>query len=509
MAHESFENPDTAAVLNKYFIPVKVDREEYPDVDKRYQFYLQSTGVSGGWPLSCFLMPDGNPFYGGTYYPNKPGNGLPAFSEILETIGKMYQSDREQIRQTVRNFLNFKNDFHEVKFDMEHFESTPVSAFDNEFYRIMDMENGGFGAGARFPQIPTLLYLLGRFEKERIAGFLKKTADMLCSSGIYDHIRGGFFRYTVDKEWHTPHFEKMLYDNALNTVFLTRMFDLTDNKLYLYTARKTLDFMLEEFNTEMGFISSMDADSIDPKGKLSEGFYYKIFNRDTVLLSEEDKKELFKHLFPYDGVAAFAEASYESRLAAEPYLEKIKEGSSYKEKPAKDNKVILSQNALFCKALLEYGETAADDYYIEQAKMLIGKLEHFLVEGDELHRINYGGDIFQYATLEDYAYMADLYMSFFNLLGEKGFFVKAKALIEKAFAEFSNGGMLHLDRAGKTLETFDDSMPSPVAVIARLLAEHGEPMGLTLSTEMENYLADRAVKYPTAHASVLASFISG
>jgi len=506
MEKESFEDPEIAEVINRYFIPVKVDREEYPDVDKRYQFYLQSTGVNGGWPLNCFLLPDGTPFYGGTYYPKEPGHGLPAFKEILEKIGELYRTDRAHVRQTAKNYISFLDEFKEVKFDLEHFESTPVSAFDNEFYRIMDMENGGFGAGARFPQIPSLLYLMKRFEKERISAFLTKTADILCSGGICDHIHGGFFRYTVDKEWRTPHFEKMLYDNALNAIFLARMFDKTENMLYLHTARKAIDFILEEFNTEFGLISSMDADSPDSKGKMAEGFYYKIFNRDMVLLSEEDKKKLFEHVFPYEGVAAFAKADYESRILVQPLIDKLKEGSVYKTKPAKDNKVILSQNALFCKALLEYSETAGDEYYFEQAKMLLGKLEHFLIDGTHLNRINYNGDIFNYATLEDYAFTADMYIKFFDITSEKSFLVKAKTLLEQALEEFTTNGLLHLDRAGKVLETFDDSMPSAVGLTAELIIHNKERLGLEITSETENFLADRAVKYPTAHSTVLSAF---
>lgn len=509
MEKESFEDEATAAVINKYFIPVKVDKEEYPDIDKRYQFYLQSTGVNGGWPLNCFLLPDGTPFYGGTYYPKEPGNGLPAFKEVLEKVGEIYKTDRAHVRETAKNYLAFLDEFNEAKFSLETFGSTPVTVFDNEFYRIMDMENGGFGAGARFPQIPSLLFLLKRFEKERTAEFLKKTADKLCISGIADHIYGGFFRYTVDKEWHTPHFEKMLYDNALNTIFLIRMFEKTDNRLYLYTAGKALDFILDEFNTEFGLMSSMDADSLDTKGKMDEGFYYKIVNRDIALFSEDEKKKLFEHLFPYQGVAAFAKADYEGVIKTEPLLEKLREGAAYKEKPAKDNKVILSWNALFGLALLEYSEVAGEEYYFEQAKMLLGKLEHFLIDGTHLNRINYGGDIFNYSTLEDYAFTASLYMKLFDITAERAFLAKAESLVEQAMQDFIFDGRLHLDKAGKVTDTFDDSIPSAIGVLVSLIKSHADKIDVRLLTEIDNFLADRMLKYPTAHATLLNAYIEG
>ncbi|MGE4498562.1 MAG: hypothetical protein AB7E48_11880, partial [Deferribacterales bacterium] len=218
------------------------------------------------------------------------------------------------------------------------------------------------------------------------------------------------------------------------------------------------------------------------------------------------KKKMFEHIFPYEGVAAFAKADYESRIAVQPYIDKLKAGASYKEKPAKDNKVILSQNALFCKALLEYSETAGEEYYFEQAKMLLGKLEHFLIDGTHLNRINYSGDIFNYATLEDYAFTADMYLKFFDITSEKGFLVKTKALLEQALDEFTHEGLLHLDRAGKVLETFDDSMPSAAGLIAELVLHNKEKLGLSLPAGTENFLADRAVKYPTAHSTVLGAF---
>jgi uncharacterized protein YyaL (SSP411 family) len=507
MEKESFEDVETAEVINKYFVPVKVDKEEYPDVDKRYQFYLQSTGVNGGWPLNCFLMPDGSPFYGGTYYPKQPGNGLPSFKEVLEKVGELYKTNRAHVRETAKNYASFLDEFNEVKFGLETFEETPVSTFDNEFYRIMDMENGGFGAGARFPQIPSLFFLLKRFDRPRTADFLKKTADKLCISGIADHIYGGFFRYTIDKEWHTPHFEKMLYDNALNSLFLTRMYEKTDNMLYLYTARKALDFILDEFNTEFGLISSMDADSLDAKGKLSEGFYYKIVNRDIALFSEDEKKKLFEHLFPFQGVAAFDKPNYEGILKTEKLIEKLRFGAAYKEKPAKDSKVILSWNALFCKALLEYSEVASDEYYFEQAKMLLGKLEHFLIDGTHLRRINYNGAIFDYATLEDYAYTADMYLKFFDITAERAFLSKASLLVEQAIQDFMINGRLHLDRAGKVMDTFDDSLPSAVGVLVAIIKEYGEQLNVTIPMEMENFLTDRIIKYPTAHSTMLSAYI--
>ncbi|WP_022850142.1 thioredoxin domain-containing protein [Limisalsivibrio acetivorans] len=503
MEAESFVNDKTAKILNEKFIPIKVDREEFPDIDKRYQFYLQTINQQGGWPLSIFLLPDGTPFYGGTYFPGESKYSLPAFSEVLEKIYEMYMNDREHVKETADNYRNFLMDFKQTKFSLDELDETPLSAFDNEFFRIMDMEKGGFGAGARFPQVPSLLYLLERYDNERIASFLKKTADMMCCRGIFDHINGGFFRYTIDKEWHTPHFEKMLYDQALNSIFLIRMFMATDNPLYLHVARKTIDFTLDNFNTDFGLLSSMDADSPDENGKMSEGNYYKILQKDLKALDEGERENFMAHVYPQHGVAQFASADYETYLKIEPLFEKIAESMDERMPPAKDNKVILAWNALFCRAVLELFEASGEEFYLERAKALLGKIEYFHVDGTSLFRVNYEGETHRHVTLEDYACLANLHTAFFEITNEKDFLVRASAIMERAVNDFTDGGLLYLDREHRTLETFDDSMPAPSGMIVADLAVYGGYMGVEISPDQLNFTADRIMKYPTAHATAL------
>lgn len=496
MAHESFENELSAKVLNDNFIPIKVDREEFPAVDKMYQFYLHATGKRGGWPLSIFALPDGRPFFGGTYFPTEARHGLPAFKDIVTQLGKLYRETPAEAKKYADNYDKFQSKFITVEGSYEALSGMDTDSVLDVFKKLFDREFGGVGTDAKFPNIPVLSSLFSFFEDDEVAGLLKQTADRLCTSGIFDHVNGGFYRYTVDRQWHVPHFEKMLYDNALNALFLLSMFERTDNLLYLKIAEKTLDFILAEFSTPFGLIAAMDADSLNEDNMNSEGFYY--------MVSPEHIKPIEQYAELYEGVINVKTTDYKEYLTLEPHFEKLRKANE-RQKPAKDSKVILPLNMMFCSALLKMFEMSGKEYYMEQATALLGKLKHFLVNDRQVSRINYGGDIFEYATLEDYVFTIQTHLDFFEITSEKTFLKEAAVLTESALGLFYDGNVIFLDPEQKVVDTFDDSTPNPAGVLVRIMEEYAEAMGIPKEAGMLDFAADRFMKYTAGHPTLLTA----
>lgn len=497
MAHESFENEVTAELINKYFVPIKIDREEFPDADKHYQFYLHATGKRGGWPLSVFCLPDGRPYFGGTYFPPKPSHGLPAFAEIVVQLGQLYQNNPTEAAKYSDNYGKFFDKFIAVENKLENLESFDFHTASEFFSKTFDMEYGGLGKDAKFPNTPVLNAVFDYYDTDiYIRDFLKLTADKLCTSGIYDHVNGGFYRYAVDRKWTVPHFEKMLYDNAQNTYFLLMMFEKTENPLYLKIAEKTIDFMLHEFNTDFGFISAMDADSLSDDNKLVEGYYYLLCNADIEPI--KDKVEL------NEGVLTVLNTDYENYVRLEQHLHKLKE-ANIRDKPLKDAKIILSQNMLFCKTLLKMFEVSGNDFYMEQASALLGKLRHFQIDRQSIFRINYAGEIMTHTTLEDYAFTIDTFLMFFDITKEKHFLNEAAGFANRALNIFCENGLIYLDTARTVVETFDDSIPNSISLFTDILINKGNILGIPVEKSILDFAADRLIKYAGGHPTLFKS----
>ncbi|PLX69852.1 MAG: hypothetical protein C0603_02655 [Denitrovibrio sp.] len=496
MAHETFEDEKAAEILNKYFIPIKIDREEFPAIDKMYQFYLHATGKKGGWPLSVFALPDGRPFFGGTYFPPEQKHGLPAFKEIVTQLGELFIKTPAEAKKYADNYDKFHDKF--IAFDNEYEALAEIKTTDilDIFKKMFDIEHGGVGQDAKFPNIPVMSALLNYFDDDDVAIFLKMTADKLCTTGIYDHINGGFYRYAVDRAWTVPHFEKMLYDNALNASFLLNMFELTDNILYLKVAEKTIDFILSEFNSDFGLITAMDADSLDDTGKSVEGFYY--------LVTQKHIEPVAEFVELHEGVINLKATTHEQYVSLEKHFEKLKV-SNERVKPRKDEKVILSLNMLFCSTLLKMFEMSGKEFYMEQATALFGKLKHFLMIDDDLFRINYQGEIFGNTTLEDYAYTIKTLIDFFEVTKEKTFLGEAARFTEKAIELFYCDGIFYLDPNKKVVDTFDDSTPNPSGLIIDILENYSDLMGIAKDSQSLDFAADRLIKYAGGHPTLFAS----
>jgi len=281
MEDESFEDRETAEVLNENFVPIKVDREERPDVDSIYQKVCQMTTGQGGWPLSVFLTPDGRPFFVGTYYPDEPRRGMPSFVEVIESVAEAWGEKREELEDRADDWTRH----------VESADSSDSTAADDEpaddlvvtaagaVVDEADRTNGGFGGGQKFPhplRVDVLLRAYERTDRNVFRDVAVETMDAWIRGGLHDHVGGGFHRYCVDSDWTVPHFEKMLYDNAEISRALLDGYRVTCDDRYADTARRTFDFLEREMrSSEGGFYSTLDAQSVDEEtGEREEGVFY-------------------------------------------------------------------------------------------------------------------------------------------------------------------------------------------------------------------------------------------
>ncbi|MFE9252384.1 thioredoxin domain-containing protein [Streptomyces sp. NPDC007088] len=279
MAHESFEDEATAAVMNAGFVNIKVDREERPDVDAVYMEAVQAATGHGGWPMTVFLTPDAEPFYFGTYFPPEPRHGSPGFRQVLDGVGSAWAERRAEVDDVAARITA---DLAERRLNVPEDSALPgedvLGAALLGLTRDYDSTHGGFGDAPKFPPSMTLEFLLRHHARTGSEGALQMavdTAEHMARGGIYDQLGGGFARYSVDREWVVPHFEKMLYDNALLTRAYTHLWRTTGSALARRVALETADFMVRELRTpEGGFASALDADSDDGSGRHVEGAYY-------------------------------------------------------------------------------------------------------------------------------------------------------------------------------------------------------------------------------------------
>ncbi|KRV46992.1 hypothetical protein AQ490_09530 [Wenjunlia vitaminophila] len=364
MAHESFEDETIAAYLNEHFVSVKVDREERPDVDAVYMEAVQAATGQGGWPMTVFLMPGGEPFYFGTYFPPAPRSGLPSFRHVIEGVATAWQYRRDEIAEMAEQVVSTL-----AGRALAYDQGTPVPGPDDlhtallTLTREFDGTHGGFGTEPKFPPSMVLEFLLRHHARTGAPAALEmveRTCAAMARGGIYDQLGGGFARYSVDAEWRVPHFEKMLYDNALLLRVYTHLWRATGSGLARRVALETADFMVRELRTDHGgFASALDADSPDAKGHPSEGAYY-VWTR----------KQLAEALGPQEGAWAAERYGVTERGTFEPGTSVLTlaegdpdprtraallEARGRRERPARDDKVVAAWNGLAIAALAEAG----------------------------------------------------------------------------------------------------------------------------------------------------------
>lgn len=489
MREESFEDEKTAAFINKNFIPVKVDREERPEVDAYYMDAVRAMTGGGGWPLSVFLTPDLKPFYGGTYFPPEPRYGTPSFMQVLEFVSNLWKEKRgealassEQVAKAVlEQTASGPSELGKPVLDEGY--STLVSSFDSE--------HGGFGGAPKFPLPSSLGFLLRyhyRTGKELARTSVLKTLDEMMSGGIRDHIGGGFHRYSTDRVWLVPHFEKMLYDNAMLTKVYAEAHQATGKPEYAEVVRETLGWITREMRDPLGgFYSAQDADTIEGEGK----YYTWTPEEVTSTLGEEDGY-IFNRSYGLTKTGNFegrnilhrtpqtlgpAEQEAVSRAKKILYEERLR-----RPRPKTDTKILTSWNGLAVSALAFSAAALGDERYADQAATAAEFVLGTNSRGGRLLRRSAGGEAGLEGTLEDYAFLVQGLLDLFETTGEPKWLQEAIRLTKvmaEGFEDNERGGFyLSLEpEPARLMESYDGPTPSGNSVAALDLVRLAELTG--------------------------------
>ncbi len=491
MAQESFESAETAAVMNESFINIKVDREERPDLDALYQSALQMMGEHGGWPLTMFLTPAGEPFWGGTYFPPAPRYGRPGFPDVLRSVANAY---REQKTQIAGNVASLRDGLAKMaqppgggQLSIEVLDSTATAML-----RAIDPITGGTMGAPKFPQ-PTLFQYLWRAYRRTGSPLYRDavtlTLDHMCQGGIYDHLGGGFARYSTDEVWLAPHFEKMLYDNALLIELLSDVWLETRSPLYETRVRETIAWALREMragdDTAPAFVSAYDADSEGEEGK----FYVWSEAEIDDLLGEASA--LFKHTYDvgphgnWEGKTilnrsddlSLGDDAAEASLAASRDV--LLDARSSRIWPGRDDKVLADWNGLMIAALARAAVVFSEPSWLQAAIAAYDFVLGEMSDGERLYHSWCAGKAAHPGVLEDYANMARAALALHEVTGEQDYLTQARTWVQTADQhhwDADHGGyfMSADDTADILLRTkpiHDNATPPGNGIMADVLAQ--------------------------------------
>lgn len=498
MERESFENPDTAAFMNAHFVNIKIDREERPDLDHIYMDALQAMNGNGGWPLNVFLTPEGKPFYGGTYFPPVQAYNRASWTEVLQRIEEAWQQRRDEILQQAENLtahLQQANRFgSSTPQDEQLFSPATLQTITQELLKNADTVWGGFGKAPKFPQTASILYLLRYFHSTGDAAALAQanlSLQKMAQGGIYDQLGGGFARYATDAEWLAPHFEKMLYDNALLVCTYAEAFQLTKNPLYQTVITHTIEFVQRELlSEEGGFFAALDADSEGVEGKFytwSAAEIDQIIGEDAPLFKEiyavesEGNWEHTNIFWLPQSIESLCEKNGWDPVSVEKKLlqcrSRLLQERAKRIRPALDDKIILGWNALMNKALSKaYAATGVEAYRELAIFNMQFCLEKFQTATGGFHH-TYKKEARYPAFLEDLAYLADALLHLQEITGNTAWLEKAQAVVELVERDFSDTDSpfffytpaYQQDLIVRKKEIYDGAVPSGNAVMAKLL----------------------------------------
>ena len=455
MEHESFEDDVTAALMNERFVCIKVDREERPDLDGIYMDAVVAMTGHGGWPLTVFLTPTGEPFLGGTYYPPEPRHGLPSFQQVLVAVSDLYRERRDDVTRRTQVLIDALDQAASPAPSSEPLTDSLLLAAVRRLGELFDPEWGGFGRAPKFPPASALELLLRRGETDVAA----KTLDAMAAGGMYDLVGGGFHRYSVDERWLVPHFEKMLYDNALLVPAYLHGWLVTRKEHYREVAEQTLDYMVRELRLpEGGFASSQDADTDGV-----EGLTY------TWAPGEGAPEELFE---PFEDGRFVLRGELDEDTRAQ-----LLEIRSRRPQPGLDDKAIASWNGLALAALAEAGRRLDRPDLVEMGHALAGFLLGALSDGERLHRSRRAGRSSGIGYLDDYANVAHGLYELHVATGELRWLEESRRLALLAvelFADEERGGFFLAPADGERLvarkkDLFDHPVPSGNAMLAYVL----------------------------------------
>ena len=520
LAKESFEDQRTAAFINKNFIPIKVDREERPEVDAYYMAAVQAMTGRGGWPLSVFLTPSLEPFYGGTYFPPEPQQGMPSFMQVLQFVANLWKEKRAEVSANAEELSR-------VLHASGRGAAEPASGAMDECYAglmsTFDSTHGGFGTAPKFPLPVTLEFLMRyyfRTGKELAKANALKTLDGMMAGGIRDHLGGGFHRYSTDREWLVPHFEKMLYDNALLARTYAEAYQLTGKPEYADVAREALGWVVGEMkNPEGGFYSAQDADTAE-----GEGTYYSWTPREVIECVGMEDGEAFNKMY---GVTKTGNFEGRSLLHLEPGRAHSKDEQAAaarvrpalyarrleRARPKTDTKVLTSWNGLAISALAFTGRVLRDDALVAEASGTADFVLRRLHEGGRLFRRYADGEAALPGTLEDYAFFIMGMLDLFEATGDPSRLQDSLGLADTMleFEDRESGGfyMALEQKPARVKESYDGPAPSGNSVaaldLARLSALTGRGALREAAERTLRAFGKGLSENPTGHTCMLAA----
>ena len=531
MERESFENEQTAGLLNEGFVAIKVDREERPDLDAIYMDAVQQMTGHGGWPMSVFLTPDGKPFYGGTYFPDQARHGLPAFNDVLRGVAEAWRQRRGEVETASVSIATAiaaaqagavpaRADTGVGGQPQEWMLDAALVALEREF----DARNGGWGGAPKFPQPMTIEFLLRlhvRTADERPLAMARRTLDAMAAGGIYDHLGGGFARYATDSVWLVPHFEKMLYDNAQLARAYLHGWQLTNDARYREVVEETLDFVLRELRTDDGgFAASLDADTDGEEG----GTY--VWSREEVDEILGAAAPAFEQAYDltdngnWEGRTILRRVAEGDESSLRRAREKLLAARNLRPQPARDDKVLTAWNGLMIAAFAEAGALmsrpdwtaaakAAADLLLREARDERARLRRSWKDGKALH----GG------VLEDYANLAEGLLAAYEATFEERWFVAGRELTDAILEHFTDpqGGFFDTPDDHEALITRpkglqDNAVPSGNAmattVLLKLAAYTGDARYSDAAEHAMSQVTSYAHRYPTAFAQWLCAITS-
>ncbi|MDH6112556.1 uncharacterized protein YyaL (SSP411 family) [Kitasatospora sp. MAP12-15] len=469
MAHESFEDEVVAAYANEHFVAVKVDREERPDVDAVYMEAVQAATGQGGWPMTVFLTPEREPFYFGTYFPPEPRHGMPAFRQVLEGVTAAWRERRDEVAEVagrIRADLAERAAVYGAGAGMHPPGELDLEQAVAALGRGFDARRGGFGGAPKFPPSMVLEFLLrhhARTGEESALEMVTRTCEAMARGGIYDQLGGGFARYSVDAEWVVPHFEKMLYDNALLIRVYLHLWRATGDERARRVALETADFLLTELRTpEGGFASALDADSLEAAtGKSVEGAYYAWTPGQLAEVLGERDGALAAELFSVTEQGTFEKGSSVLQLLRDPADDeaygriraRLLAARSERPAPARDDKVVAAWNGLAIAALAETGALLDRPDLVEAAARAADLLlsVHLSAEGRLLRTSRDGRPGPNAGVLEDYADTAEGFLALYAVTGESAWLDLAGGLLDTVLKHFTD------EASGSLYDTADDA----------------------------------------------------
>ena len=523
MAHESFENVSTAQLLNKNFVSIKVDREERPDIDSVYMAVCQAFTGGGGWPMSIFMTADKKPFFAGTYFPLESRYGMPGFQDLLTALSDHWNRDRGRLLESAEEIIE------QIGAEEEIYDNISTDSLIKKavgiFSRNFDVVNGGFGAAPKFPTPHNLIFLTlyAKLEhKESVYQMVDKTLMQMRKGGIFDQIGYGFSRYSTDEIFLAPHFEKMLYDNALLMIAYAAAYSVSSENVYLDTCEKTAEYILREMTApDGGFYCAQDADSEGVEGK-----YYTFSLAEILRVLGDEKGRAFAAVFDITENGNFEGVNIPNLLKSNGlsgnFDEERRQMYDYRKTRAKlhlDDKILVSWNALMIIAMSLLFRVSGKETYLKAAEKAHQFIEKNLCRGAELFTSFRDGKHSGNGFLDDYAFyitaLIELYCSTLN----KNYLEKAEALCHETaarFADLENGGFYlckadHNELFMNPKETYDGAIPSGNSVMAynfvRLYQLTEKEDFNTFAKKQLTFMSSKSGGYPAGNSLFLLSLL--